>query len=608
MTQKIKHKNQKSKKKDLSPTVPQSEKIDHTLNISHRQTLTEKQSSFLDLAATKECKIIILDGPAGTAKAQPLDSDVLTPKGWTKMGDIKPGMSVMGEDGREHTVISVHPQGIKDIYKIEFSDGAYCECTLDHLWKTQTSEDRNQRKKIKGKRYWSPPREGTIKTTAEILNSIHIRSDRLNHSIPITSPVEFEAKEHFLSPYIMGVLLGDGCFRVKSQIIFSNADKEIIDRLKKDSPKNTEIKKRSTSKYDYIIKCKISTEKDRIKEEIKRLNLDNLKSCDKFIPEEYLFDSVNNRIELLRGLMDSDGAVSKSGYYTTFTTTSKKLSIGIRFLVESLGGTCRETKHKNYYTYLNERKQGKDSYTSSICLDKINPFFLNRKKTRVIFKTKYRPSRYITNIAPVGPKECQCILVSNPSHLYLTNNFIVTHNTFMSVLAGLESLNSRKTSDIIYIRSAVESTESRIGFIPGSEAEKISPYLQPLVDKLHEFLQKPDIDYLLKNEKVSGRHTGYLRGLSWNTKFIILDEAQNASHKELVTALTRVGQFSKMIVIGDSMQNDINGKSGFKGIYDLFDDEDSRNNGIFCLKLYPEDIVRSGIVQYIVKKIGVYKT
>lgn len=177
-----------------------------------------------------------------------------------------------------------------------------------------------------------------------------------------------------------------------------------------------------------------------------------------------------------------------------------------------------------------------------------------------------------------------------------------TSKTYLAVYNALMMLNQRRVSDLIYIRSAVESADSKLGFLPGEADEKMAPYLAPLLDKLLELLPKSDIDTLQKEQRITAIPVGFLRGLNWNAKVIIADEAQNMSYKELFTLITRTGEFSKMIILGDPDQNDINGKSGFKKMIDIFNDEESRANGISVFRFTDDDIVRSGLVQFIIKK------
>lgn len=177
-----------------------------------------------------------------------------------------------------------------------------------------------------------------------------------------------------------------------------------------------------------------------------------------------------------------------------------------------------------------------------------------------------------------------------------------TSKTFVSVLAGLQLMNKKTVSDILYIRSVVESASRSLGFMPGEMGEKMEPYVRPLYDKLEEMLPKPEVDRLAKEQRIEGIPVNFLRGASFNAKFIVVDEAQNLDSKEMVTVLTRVGKYSKIIVCGDPMQSDINGKSSFQKTFDLFNDEESRSNGIHCFSFTKDDIVRSKIVKYIVER------
>jgi phosphate starvation-inducible PhoH-like protein len=189
------------------------------------------------------------------------------------------------------------------------------------------------------------------------------------------------------------------------------------------------------------------------------------------------------------------------------------------------------------------------------------------------------------------------ILLSGPSG---------SSKSFLATLAVLELMNLKKVSDLVYIRSIVESSENKMGYLPGNAEEKLSPYLEPLMEKLDELLFAADVNALLKEKRIDGKPTGYLRGLSWNAKGIIMDEAQNSTFKELTTLLTRVGHFSKLFVCGDPMQSDINGKSGFERMCNVFNDDESKEKGIHVFYLTEEDIVRSEIVRYIVKKLQLY--
>ena len=179
-----------------------------------------------------------------------------------------------------------------------------------------------------------------------------------------------------------------------------------------------------------------------------------------------------------------------------------------------------------------------------------------------------------------------------------------TTKTFCSIYHALTMINEKRVSDLIYIRSAVESSDNHLGFLPGAAEEKMYPYIQPLLDKLDELLPNGDIDILMHEKRISVIPVGFLRGLHWNAKTIILDEAQNCTYKELLTLITRTGEFSKVFILGDPDQSDINGKSGFVKMMEMFDDEESRQNGIHVFKFNEEDVVRSGLVKFIINKLN----
>jgi len=225
-----------------------------------------------------------------------------------------------------------------------------------------------------------------------------------------------------------------------------------------------------------------------------------------------------------------------------------------------------------------------------------SPIIPQRSKLKSVLKIYQREltdkqKQFLTLAAD---KTAKVIFVSGPAG---------TSKTFLAVYHALTMINEKRVSDLVYIRSAVECSDAKLGFLPGEADEKMSPYIQPLLDKLSELLPKGDIDILLKEERVTGIPVGFLRGLNWNAKAIIADEAQNMSFKELFTLITRTGEFSKVFILGDPEQSDINGRSGFIKMIGHFDDEESRTNGIHVFRFTEDDIVRSGLVQFIIKKI-----
>lgn len=178
-----------------------------------------------------------------------------------------------------------------------------------------------------------------------------------------------------------------------------------------------------------------------------------------------------------------------------------------------------------------------------------------------------------------------------------------TSKTFLSVLAGLKLMDKKAVSDILYVRTTVESASRSLGLLPGDTEDKLGPFLAPLFDKLEELLPAGEILKLQKEERIKGVCVGHLRGSSFNAKLLIADECQNYTRHELTVTLTRIGQYSKFLFLADPNQVDPGVKSGFTEIYDLFNDEESRQNGIHCFEFGKEDIVRSGVLKYIAEKL-----
>jgi len=183
-----------------------------------------------------------------------------------------------------------------------------------------------------------------------------------------------------------------------------------------------------------------------------------------------------------------------------------------------------------------------------------------------------------------------------------------TAKTLMAVYCGLKLMNEGKVSDMMYLRSAVESSEAKLGFLPGSAEEKLSFYNLPFLDKISELVTNASPQRLITENKIEMFPVNFARGLNWSHKFVILDEAQNSTKKELTTVLTRLSKGSKCFILGDPMQTDLrNGYGGaFEKMVDLLDDEESRNMGIISFEFTEEDIMRDEIVKFLVKKLKAF--
>jgi len=182
-----------------------------------------------------------------------------------------------------------------------------------------------------------------------------------------------------------------------------------------------------------------------------------------------------------------------------------------------------------------------------------------------------------------------------------------TSKTLLSVYCGLQLLNMRVISDIMYLRSAVESSNSHLGFLPGSAEDKLRFYNMPFLDKLDELVPNVTTEKLEREGRVSVFPVNFARGMHWDSKCIILDEAQNSTVKEITTVLTRMGNNSKAFILADPMQTDLrqeNIQGGFENMMKIFSDEESKDFGIRTFQFSEEDIMRSELVKFIIKRLN----
>lgn len=204
-------------------------------------------------------------------------------------------------------------------------------------------------------------------------------------------------------------------------------------------------------------------------------------------------------------------------------------------------------------------------------------------------------------------KQLLKIIFDNDSKIIFISGPAGTSKTYVAIYGALQLYNMNNERGITYVRTIAESGEKSLGALPGEMAEKINPYMMPMNEKLDELLIPGQASIVKDKEIVKGMPINYLRGASWRDEIVIADESQNFTFKELTTLITRLGRGSKLIICGDPMQSDINGKSGFADMYSVFNDEDSREKGIHTFHFGAEDIQRSEILKYVITKIQNHK-
>lgn len=388
-------------------------------------TLTDEQSEIL--RSVCENDITIVNSKGGSGKAQPNDTLIPTPNGHIELGKLKVGDYVYDRKGKPTKILGVYPQGKLDCYKVTLSDKRFTYCNDEHLWTYYGSR-------------------GNLKTETlkEMMNRSLLQNSKAGYryKIPTNEAIEKEHNDKlFTDPYVIGCFIGNGCCRENVLTISSNSEENVskLAKILSCSYKKMHAKNYSWSFFNedgYL------HTKDIVPMLYKKY------SYEKEIPKEYLDSSIEQRFELLRGLLDTDGSICKNGkrLNVRYSTTSKKLKDNMLELLFSLG--LKATV----------RKDTRDKYTSGCCYDihilcdndlKSDLFSISYKKEIALMGKSIKANRKydrveIVNIEKMNyQKEMTCIMVDNEEHLYLTNDYIVTHNTsvVMAIIKMLEDNN-----------------------------------------------------------------------------------------------------------------------------------------------------------------------
>ena len=344
---------------------------------------------------------------------QPLTAKVLTPTGWTTMGSLCVGNTVIGGDGLATTVSRILPRGEQNVFRVTFSDGSSSECSDHHLWKVSSATMKNRGDG------WR------VLSLAEIRTRLHDGAGNRRWYIPMVLPIQFSGGVSLpLSPYALGVFIGDGCLTAGA--VYSKPDVELAQIMQAEIGGAASVKKYTNSDT-----WSVTTKKGQpnpVLDALRSVGLLGKKSCERFIPKDFLLASVVDRVALLQGLADTDGHVQPGKNTVEYCTTSEKLKDDFVFLVQSLGGRCAWRKKKTNCL---------DAYVVHFGLPaNVLPFRLARKANNFKPRTKYLPTRGFESVELIGKKEVQCIEVEADHHTYVTDDFIVTHNCGKSWVAS----------------------------------------------------------------------------------------------------------------------------------------------------------------------------
>lgn len=569
------------KLEDISPPVPKKEDSWEELRdaaLKERFSIRARTPNQLKLMNSILTNVItFVSAPAGTGKAQPLDSLIYTPSGPKTMGEIQIGDIVCTPDNGSSKVLATFPQGLKDIYKITFNNGDTVECCKEHLWMidNKIAEFKNR-----------------IVDTDYLINNIRTKDGRRKIIINNPKSIHFNEQTINLDPYLLGVLIGDGC--LVGNINITNNDPELIQEIT-NIVGSDNIKPIKNNDLSYKIYG--------ISKEIKNLGLSGHRSWEKFIPKKYIYNSLENRLAIIQGLMDTDGTVDKKTGNPVYYTTSEQLALDFKELIESIGGLCSLSKKDNTtYEYKGIKKNGRPVYICYIKLNETKKLFrLARKRDLARNRTKYKSKRIIEKIEFIGQKEAKCILIDSKEHMYVTNHCIPTHNTFISCGLAAKLLLENKIERIIITRPQVEVGGKGKGFLPGNEIEKMLPYIVPMLDALEVFLGKKLLDKFIKDKIILISPLGLIRGSSYKNAMIICDEFQDITYLEAKTLLTRIDIGSRMVLAYDKEQCDLG--PNHKDYQKIVDNLGDLRDEIGFIKMDISDCQRAGIVKKIIERL-----
>lgn len=363
--------------------------------------LPGSQTLFLSCPVREVC----FAGTRGPGKGLPLTETVYTINGPRPIGELKVGDYVSCPDGSISPVTGVFPQGKRRIFSITFADGSVARCDDQHIWRVHVGGNMPA---------------GVFKNLQmlEVLERFNSGWQRIN--VPTLDRLEMPMAENYvpMDPYLLGLMLGDGTFA--QRMGYCTADAELANYVLANGIYEVSPDSRSG------LRCFIPTQK--IRDQVAELGLNETRSHTKFVPTVYLNNSVEIRLAVLQGLMDTDGTIDKNGY-VTFCSVSEQLAKDVQYLARSLGAKATLTSRSSGKVGTTGIPHQKAYSVYIQTAGKFSPFRLQRKVNRV----KPYMHKHLTNkmckIEEQDAEETVCIKIAHPDGLFVTNDFIVTHNT-----------------------------------------------------------------------------------------------------------------------------------------------------------------------------------
>jgi hypothetical protein len=379
-------------------------------------SLYKYQKQLLKAFVNNRFNVVLSSRQSG--KALCLNTPIPTPNGFVNMGNLKDGDNIYGLDGKVYTITKAHDVLYnRECYKVTFDNGEEIIADAEHLWYTQTKTDRKRKKN----------KEGNVKTTKDIFHTLLTKDKEPNHRIPMClNGIEHDKKELPINPYILGLWLGDGATD-GSRITIGKRDIEDTLKILENNEQFKILKVQEDKRGVFALN--LTNEKRKVDSLHTILRLNNLLG-NKHIPEFYFLSSREQRIELLMGLMDSDGYITPKGH-AYFYNTNLNLVKEVQKLITSLG-------YKAFYKEKIAKINGVEcGLVGSVYFKPREmvvklPFKADRLKNNLskISDSNRNQFHYIKDIQKIESVPVRCITVDSPDSLYLCGNTLIpTHNT-----------------------------------------------------------------------------------------------------------------------------------------------------------------------------------
>lgn len=495
---------------------------------------------------------ILLYGPPGP---QPISIEIPTPSGMKRFGDLTTGDQVFDHNGHPTTVTEIHYKGRQDVYEVKFLNGRSTKCTIDHLWKVMYRSHGEWKEDVVPLKY--------ILDNSNLVDSVDgsqlVLSEK-RWSVETNGPAEFDERPLTVDPYIMGIIISNGCltdpyFRISQPT--DEVPNVIADTM------GLEVSTRSDAPDDYSY---IFYDHDHVRVRTDEILKDyhelvNCKSPDRFIPEDFLFNSVENRLALLNGLLDGDGSIVEragrkwSSPMIRFTTTSRILSEQFIWLCRSLGLDCRDhpdnrTRYTSgYCTNISIRIDPRDlhklfrvSYKHEAALRVMWEFYDLNDEGQIPWKMYTDKSKIVSVKKLKEQDEVMCIKVASEDHLYLTENFIVTHNTGKDSIAKM--IASEWNRNMYYVTGGKDGKFIPNAITDNGDSVNFPMFLVSDIDKYPFLINEPEVDI----EKENGKDEQLRYKQSFGNMINALDGILSGEGRIIVMTTNHIEKFSPVIL------------------------------------------------------------